>query len=102
MTGWHSRRFTQEIGLSPAAFVAAARLDHAKRLLVTTEMAVASIAYASGYGSAEAMNLVFRSRLGVTPTDLRNRLQSIFAEPAGAAAAAGRPTGPQVFGSDNR
>lgn len=69
-----TRRFAQEIGTPPAAFVAAARLDHAKRLLLTTQMAVASIAYASGYGSAEAMNLVFRTRLGVAPTDFRSRL----------------------------
>ncbi len=71
-----TRRFTLEIGTSPAAFVAAARLEHAKVLLLTTQMSVASIAFASGYGSAEAMNHVFRSRLGVTPSDIRNRLRS--------------------------
>lgn len=73
-----TRRFTQEIGTPPATFVAAARLDHAKRLLLTTEMSVASIAFASGYGSAEAMNHVFRIRLGVAPGDYRQRLRSTF------------------------
>lgn len=77
-----TRRFTSEIGSPPAAFVAAARLDHAKRLLLTTHMPVASIAYASGYGSAEAMNHVFRNRLGVAPSDLRHRLQSAQAPTA--------------------
>lgn len=73
-----TRRFTQEIGTPPAAFVAAARLDHAKRLLLTTEISVASIAFASGYGSAEAMNHVFSARLGVAPGDYRQRLRSTF------------------------
>ncbi len=71
-----ARRFTLEIGISPAAFVAAARLDHAKRLLLTTQVPVVSIALISGYGSAEAMNHVFRNHLGVTPTDFRDRFGS--------------------------
>lgn len=71
-----ARRFTREIGQSPAAFVANARLDHAKRLLATTEMAIGSIAHASGYGSAEAMNHVFRSRLGVAPGEYRDRFRT--------------------------
>lgn len=71
-----TRRFTQDIGQPPAAFVAAARLDHAKRLLTTTDMSIASIAYASGYGSAEAMNHVFRARLGLAPTDYRARFRT--------------------------
>lgn len=71
-----TRRFAQEIGTPPAAFVAVARLDHAKRLLLSTELSVTSIAFASGFGSAEAMNHVFRSRLSVTPGDYRSRLRS--------------------------
>lgn len=71
-----SRRFAREIGQPPAAFVAAARLDHARRLLATTGMSVASIAFASGYGSAEAMNHVFSARLGTTPGDYRDRFRT--------------------------
>lgn len=68
-----TRRFTQEMGMPPAAFVAGARLAHAKRLLSTTNLPVATIAQVSGYGSAEAMNHVFRARLGITPGDYRSR-----------------------------
>lgn len=68
-----TRRFTQSVGMPPAAFVAATRLAHAKRLLSTTDLPVASVARASGYGSAEAMNHVFRARLGTTPGDYRSR-----------------------------
>lgn len=71
-----TRSFAREIGQPPAAFVAVARLDHAKRLLATTEMTVASVAFASGYGSAEAMNHVFRARLGTAPGDYRDRFRT--------------------------
>lgn len=71
-----TRRFTREIGTSPAAFVASARLDHAKRLLATTEMAISSVAHASGYGSAEAMNHVFGKKLGIAPGEYRARFRS--------------------------
>ncbi|HRE20498.1 MAG TPA: DJ-1/PfpI family protein [Rhabdaerophilum sp.] len=73
------RRFSKEIGRPPAAFVAAMRLDHAKRLLATTDLSLASVAHASGYASAEAMHHVFRSRLGVTPGDCRNRFATAAA-----------------------
>lgn len=70
-----TRRFAAEIGTPPAAFVAAARLDHARRLLATTGLSIAEVAFAAGYGSAEAMAHVFRGRLGITPGEarLRNR-----------------------------
>lgn len=73
-----TRRFAAEIGTPPAAFVAAARIDHARRLLLTTELAVASIAYASGFGSAEALTHAFRARLGLTPTECRSRHRSAY------------------------
>jgi len=72
------RRFAAEIGTPPAAFVAAARIDHARRLLLTTELAIASVAYASGFGSAEALTHAFRARLGLTPTECRSRHRSAY------------------------
>lgn len=71
-----TRRFTRDVGTSPAAFVAAVRLDHAKRLLATTEMPVSSIAHASGYGSAETMNHVFGKKLGIAPGVYRARFRT--------------------------
>lgn len=76
-----ARRFASEIGQPPAAFVAAMRLDHAKRLLATTGLPVASVAHAAGYTSAEAMQHVFRARLGVTPSDYRFRFGTTGATP---------------------
>lgn len=73
-----TRRFTSEIGTPPAAFVAIARIDHARRLLLTTELAVGSIAYASGFGSAEALTHAFRAKLGQSPSECRNRHRSAY------------------------
>lgn len=72
-----TRRFAQEIGTPPATFVASARLDHARRLLATTGLSIAEVAFASGYGSPEAMAHVFRARLGITPGDYRSRNRPI-------------------------
>ena len=68
-----TRRFAADVGTPPAAFVAAARLDHARRLLATTGLSIAEVAFAAGYGSAEAMAHVFRARLGLTPGEARQR-----------------------------
>jgi transcriptional regulator GlxA family with amidase domain len=73
-----TRRFTAEIGTPPAAFVATARIDHARRLLLTTELAVASIAYASGFSSAEALTHAFRAKFGQSPSECRSRHRSAY------------------------
>jgi AraC-like DNA-binding protein len=59
-----ARRFTQRVGVTPLAYVAARRLDAAARLLRETDEPLGAIAAAVGYESEFALSRAFkRSRL---------------------------------------
>ena len=70
------RRFTVEAGITPARYVAAARLDAARRELEQSDATVATIAARVGFGSAESMRRTFVSRLGVAPDTYRHRFRA--------------------------
>jgi transcriptional regulator GlxA family with amidase domain len=67
------RRFTQEVGLSPARYVAAARVESARRELEQTGDTVAAIAARVGFGTSESMRRTFVRHLGTSPDDYRRR-----------------------------
>ena len=67
------RRFTDEVGLSPARYVAAARLDSARRELEQSQDTVAAIAARVGFGTAESMRRTFVRHLGASPDEYRRR-----------------------------
>lgn len=66
-----SRRFREETGVSPARFIEKARLEAARRWLVTSQLPMESVARKSGFSSASHLNQVFRKSLGVTPLAYR-------------------------------
>jgi transcriptional regulator GlxA family with amidase domain len=67
------RRFTDQIGLSPARYVAAARVENARRELEQSGDTVAAIAARAGFGTAESMRRTFIRHLGTSPDDYRRR-----------------------------
>jgi transcriptional regulator GlxA family with amidase domain len=67
-----ARRFVKEMGVTPAEFVQRARVDAARNLLEGSELALKTIAYRCGFGSAARMRLVFAQRFGVTPNQYRD------------------------------
>jgi transcriptional regulator GlxA family with amidase domain len=67
------RRFQAEVGVTPARYVAAARLAAARRELEDTDEPVAAIASAVGFGTAESMRRTFVRDLGTPPDDYRRR-----------------------------
>jgi transcriptional regulator GlxA family with amidase domain len=67
------RLFAKETGVTPAVFVERSRVEHARSLLESTDMGVATIATASGFGSAETMRRAFHRRVGTAPDDYRQR-----------------------------
>jgi transcriptional regulator GlxA family with amidase domain len=67
------RAFKGATGMSPAEWVEMARIETAKRLLEQTVDRVESIAFASGFGSYEAMRKSFARRVGITPGAYRAR-----------------------------
>jgi transcriptional regulator GlxA family with amidase domain len=68
-----SRLFRQQVGVTPARYVEAARIDAAIRQLVHTDNGLRTIANSVGIGSVETLHRAFRQRLGVTPEAYRER-----------------------------
>lgn len=68
-----SRVFQKEIGVTPAAFVEAARVDRAKALLETSDWPLARVAERAGFGSLDGLHRAFQKRLNSTPSEYRER-----------------------------
>ena len=68
----HLRRlFAEHLGTSPDAVARSRRAHLAKRLLVETDLRVADVAFASGFGSIRQCNDVVRQTFHLTPTEIR-------------------------------
>jgi AraC-like DNA-binding protein len=65
--------FRRETGATPAAKLAATRLDRAEALMRETRLSIAEIAVAVGFSDQTALTRSFRRRRGVTPAALRGR-----------------------------
>jgi transcriptional regulator GlxA family with amidase domain len=76
-----ARIFRRESGMTPADFVAAARIDAARRMLEDTPISLQRVAYACGFGNVDGMRRAFIRTLGVGPSDYRKRFRSAWAEP---------------------
>ena len=71
-----ARAFAREVGMTPAAYVEALRVDHARIRLESTGQKVEAIARDCGFGAVETMRRAFHRRLGVGPADYRSRFQT--------------------------
>ena len=65
------RRFREQVGATPAAWVAHARVRRAQRLLETTDLAVEQVATEAGFGSAAVMREHFATVVGTSPLSYR-------------------------------
>jgi transcriptional regulator GlxA family with amidase domain len=71
-----SRRFREHVGMTPAAWVARARVREAQRLLETTTLSVEAVAEHAGYGSATVLRDRFAAFVGVSPLAYRGSFSS--------------------------
>lgn len=79
--GRHLRRlFAEHLGVGPDAVARSRRAHLAKRLLVETDLRVADVAFAAGFGSVRQCNDVVRETFHATPSALR---RDRSASPAG-------------------
>jgi transcriptional regulator GlxA family with amidase domain len=69
------RRFTAEVGVTPARYVATARVEAARRELEAGDDTVATIAARVGFGTAESMRRTFVRDLGTPPDDYRRHFR---------------------------
>ncbi len=68
---YFSRTFKSVTGKTFSEFVEDIRLDNAKKLLLTTDKAIAEIAFESGYSDACYFISEFRKKSGITPKQFR-------------------------------
>lgn len=66
-----TRRFRQEVGLTPAAFVNRVRIDHARRLLCGSDASLTEIARGCGFGTVQTLHRASRRAVGTTPEQYR-------------------------------
>ncbi|MTD53704.1 GlxA family transcriptional regulator [Amycolatopsis pithecellobii] len=67
-----SRRFSDQLGVSPQRWLHNQRLLLARQLLETTDLPVPEVAERSGYGSANALRAHFARDLGTSPQRYRH------------------------------
>lgn len=67
------RRFRKAVGRTPAQYLQAVRIEHAKRLLETGGESAGEIAGMVGYADATAFFKAFRDLTGLTPGQYRRR-----------------------------
>jgi AraC family transcriptional regulator len=66
-----ARCFKASMGLAPHQFVIARRMELAKRLLLTTRLTVAEIAWSIGYENISHFRRLFTMHIGVRPGAIR-------------------------------
>ncbi len=69
-----TRLFKQSMGSAPHQYLIERRIEAAKRLLSTTQLSIAEIAYQVGLSSQSHLTTLFRKRVGMTPAAYRNAL----------------------------
>jgi len=67
------RRFTKATGLSPMEYVHTLRLEEAKQMLETSDLAVEAVALEVGYEDTSFFGRLFRRKVGLTPAQYRKR-----------------------------
>lgn len=74
-----SRQFGAATGLAPSRYIAQARLNQARWLLESSELAIPKIAQQCGFQTSEMLRRKFLQALNVTPADYRKRF-SVYTE----------------------
>lgn len=65
--------FKRRCGMTIGEYLLQTRLSHAQRLLTTTDMKIADVAFESGFGSLSQFYEAFARRCGATPRQVRAR-----------------------------
>ena len=71
------RRFSAGTGMTPLDYVHALRLEEAKQMLETTDLAVEAVADEVGYEDPSFFSRLFRRKVGLSPDKYRTRFGSL-------------------------
>ncbi|MEU9373342.1 helix-turn-helix domain-containing protein [Streptomyces sp. NPDC048255] len=81
-----TRRFRDEVGMTPVQWLTVQRLEIARQLLESSDLPVDLVAHRAGFGSANSLRQHMRSSLGISPIAYRRTFQPHAPAPAAAPA----------------
>jgi transcriptional regulator GlxA family with amidase domain len=71
-----SRRFRDEVGMTPGQWLARQRVDLARRLLETTDLPVDLVAERAGFGTSASLRQHLVASIGVPPSAYRHTFRA--------------------------
>lgn len=71
-----TRRFREEVGVSPGQWLGQQRVERARQLLESTELSMDQVAREAGFGTAQSMRQHVLAALGVAPTAYRRAFRA--------------------------
>ncbi|EPH40505.1 helix-turn-helix domain-containing protein [Streptomyces aurantiacus] len=71
-----TRRFREEVGVSPGQWLTRQRVERARHLLESSDLSVDQVARDAGFGTAQSMRQHLQAALGVTPTAYRRTFRA--------------------------
>ncbi|MFC5721763.1 GlxA family transcriptional regulator [Streptomyces gamaensis] len=71
-----TRRFREEVGMSPGQWLIQQRVERARHLLEDTDLGVDQVARDAGFGTAASMRQHLQAALGVSPTAYRRTFRA--------------------------
>ncbi|OXM70714.1 MULTISPECIES: GlxA family transcriptional regulator [Amycolatopsis] len=84
-----TRRFREEVGLSPGQWLTQQRVERARQLLEETDLPIDRVAEDAGFGSAGSLRQHLQAALGVSPSGYRYTFRGSRAEDQDHSSAAG-------------
>ena len=75
---YFQRKFTEIMKISPNDYVNNLRIDHAKKLLINSNLSIAEISYACGFPSQSYFCFLFKKQLQVTPSEFKKSASSSY------------------------
>ena len=72
-----TRRFREETGQSPGAWLIRQRVRHAQHLLEATDLPIDDVAERAGLGTAASLRAHLRTQTGVSPSDYRRTFRGL-------------------------
>ncbi|MDT0614271.1 GlxA family transcriptional regulator [Streptomyces lancefieldiae] len=71
-----TRRFREEVGISPGQWLTQQRVERARHLLESSGLSIDQVAHEAGFGTAQSMRQHLQAALGVTPTAYRRTFRA--------------------------
>jgi transcriptional regulator GlxA family with amidase domain len=71
-----TRRFREEVGVSPGQWLTQQRVERARQLLESTDLSIDQVARDAGFGTAQSMRQHLQAVLGVPPTVYRRTFRT--------------------------